>query len=88
MWASGKVTEYTVPTANCIPSSPVAGPDSNIWFAEQTTSRIGHVTPSGNFFSEIVIPGNQEPGGFIFGKNKVIWFQEQDNKVGEITGIL
>ena len=38
------ITEFTPPTAGSQPCLIIVGPDSNLWFTEQTANNIGTVT--------------------------------------------
>jgi streptogramin lyase len=39
----GVVTEFPIPTPNCLPTIPIVGPDGNIWFTEYRADKIGEV---------------------------------------------
>jgi virginiamycin B lyase len=40
----GTITEYTLPSGS-EPLGITAGPDGNLWFTDDGTSRIGKITP-------------------------------------------
>lgn len=44
---SGQVTEYPIPTRYSLVYRMTAGPDGNIWFAENgaTANKIGYIVP-------------------------------------------
>ena len=72
------------------PTGVVAGPDGNIWFAENGLNRIGHMTPAGDVRSEAVIPSSSTfPDGIAAGPDANVWFTEAGgNRVGRVmTGI-
>src|SRR5438128_11788033 len=45
--AAQAITEFPMPTAEGQPFDITAGPDGNLWFTEQSASRIGRITPAG-----------------------------------------
>jgi virginiamycin B lyase len=49
----GAVTEFPLPTAGSAPVGITAGPDGNLWFAEQAGNRIGRITPAA--YAEIAV---------------------------------
>ncbi len=85
--ASGQViTEFTIPTPGSEPEGIVAGPDGNLWFAEQAGNAIGRMTPAG-VFTEFPIPSPATwPETITAGPDGNLWFTEQDgNRIGRIT---
>jgi streptogramin lyase len=40
------ITEFPIPTAGSQPAGIAAGPDGNLWFAEQLGNKIGRITPA------------------------------------------
>jgi YD repeat-containing protein len=67
------VTEYTVPTSNSQPLNITSGPDSNLWFTENNTNKIGKVTTSGTF-TEYSLGANHKPYDIIQGPDGKLWF--------------
>ena len=80
---SGTIVEYPIPTASAAPRGIAAGPDGNLWFAEENPNKIGKITPGGTF-TEYVIPTSAVPGGIAAGPDGNLWFTE-GSKIGKIT---
>src|SRR5215831_2795257 len=82
------VTEFPIPDAlTPRPEGITRGPDGNLWFAENTSSRIGRITPAGVIteFSAGITP-NSGPGAITRGPDGNLWFTEiLANKIGRIT---
>ena len=80
------ITEFTIPTAGSEPEGIVAGPDGNLWFAEQAGNKIGRMTLAG-IFTEFPIPTPSSwPETITVGPDGNLWFTEQDgNRIGRIT---
>jgi streptogramin lyase len=79
--AAPTLTEFALPTANSHPRDIVAGPDGNLWFAENF--KIGRITPTGTL-TEFPLPGLAS--GITAGPDGNLWFAEQpNNKIGRIT---
>jgi len=57
------------------PESIAWGPDSNIWFTEFWTGRIGRMTPAGKVTE---FPGGQSLRGIVAGPDKNLWFVQAD----------
>jgi streptogramin lyase len=70
-----------------LPAGITAGPDGNLWFTEETGSRVGRITPAGTVteFSQGITP-NSAPLGITAGPDGNLWFTEANgNRVGRIT---
>jgi hypothetical protein len=81
----GAVAEFPVPTSTSDPVGIAAGPDGNLWFAEQG-GKIGRITPSGTI-TEFTVPTSvSQPVGIAAGADGNLWFTEQSgNKIGRIA---
>jgi streptogramin lyase len=80
----GAVTEYALPKGS-YPLEVFTGSDSNLWFTDLFTSKIGKITTSGTI-TEYALPEKSEPYGIAAGPDKNLWFTEDvPNKVGKIT---
>jgi streptogramin lyase len=73
--AAGPVVEFTIPTAGSGPQGIALGSDANLWFTEQTASRIGRVTSTGAI-TEFPLPAGRQPIGITSGPDGNIWFAE------------
>jgi len=83
---SGKVTEFTVPTADSGPSGICIGPDSAIWFTEDAADKVGRMTTTGKFTEYVVPTPSSKPGGIAPGADGALWFVEfNGNKIGRVT---
>ena len=80
------ITTIPIPTLACEPEGIVAGPDGNLWFAEQAGNKIGRMTLAG-VFTEFPVPTPAgRPETITTGPDGNLWFTEQDgNKIGRIT---
>src|SRR5438445_12164715 len=67
--------EYPVPTANSSPVDLAAGPDGNMWFVEQSASKIGRITPDGAV-TEFPISNGGPPLDVTAGPAGSLWFTE------------
>ena len=92
MTTSGRLTMFTVPTANAQPFNITTGPDGNLWFIEINADKIGRISPAG-IITEFSIPwpgcgpyGVIEPVGITAGPDGNLWFTEHAcDKIGRIT---
>src|SRR5262249_61650220 len=84
--ASGRCTEYDLPTANATPIGITVGADGNLWFAEKAANRIGRITLNGAI-SEFPLPTpGAGPDGMILGPDGNVWFSETEvSQIGRIT---
>jgi len=82
--ATSDITEFRLPTADSTPEGITAGPDGNLWFAEQA-GRIGRITPAGvvTEFSN-GITADSRPFAITAGPDGNLWFTE-DSAIGRIT---
>src|SRR5882757_2016183 len=74
--ATSDITEFRLPTADSTPEGITAGPDGNLWFAEQA-GRIGRITPAGvvTEFSN-GITADSRPFAITAGPDGNLWFTE------------
>jgi hypothetical protein len=66
--------------------SITSGPDSNLWFTENTASKIGRITTA-SVIAEFATPtSNSGPQGIVAGLDGSLWFTEElVDKVGKST---
>jgi uncharacterized repeat protein (TIGR01451 family) len=83
---TGTFVEFTIPTGGSRPTGITAGPDGNLWFAENNGNKIGRITPAG-VITEFGIPtGSALPFRITAGPDGNVWFTElSGNKIGRIT---
>src|SRR6266516_5495118 len=83
---SGKVREFSVPTAGGGPIGITAGPGGNMWFTEGIGNKIGRITPSGTITEYPVPTPNSIPHSITAGLDGDLWFTEiNSNQIGRIT---
>ncbi|HEY4139543.1 MAG TPA: hypothetical protein VGN65_13860, partial [Casimicrobiaceae bacterium] len=77
-------TEFPGPTG--APRGIAAGPDGNLWFAQDAPDAIGRVTPAGvvTLFTAGVTIG-AFPEVIVLGPDGNLWFAEQAGRIGRIT---
>ncbi len=80
--------QFPIPTASSRPAGIALGVDSNLWFTESATSKIGQLNTAAQI-SEVVTPSkNAGPNQIASGPgpNLNMWFTETNiGKVGQIT---
>src|SRR2546429_324107 len=68
------------------PSGITLGPDGALWFSEQTSNRIGRMTPSGILTEYAVPTDGAGPSSITVGTDGAMWFAEEyAGKIGRIT---
>jgi len=86
---SGTITNFSVGlNAGSKPIGIAPGPDGNIWFTDQGTTRaIGKITPSGTITEYSAgLNAGSSPASITAGPDGNIWFTENSaNKIGRIT---
>jgi streptogramin lyase len=83
--AAPSITEFPLPTAGAQPNGIVAGPDGNLWFAEQAADQIGRMDLAGNVTEFPLAPGS-EPTAITVGPDGNLWFTEfSRDRIGRIT---
>ncbi len=77
-------TEYPLPSGSQ-PEGIAAGPDGRLWFADESTSKIGKITTSGVVTEYALLEGSR-PHAITAGPDGNLWFtQEKIEKIGKIT---
>jgi streptogramin lyase len=69
-------------------SGIVAGDDGKLWFTEQTSSRVGNITPDLSTTNEFIsgITAMSSPREIVAGPDGALWFTEfASNQIGRIT---
>src|SRR5260370_27786382 len=72
----GTITEFPIPTANNDPLGITAGPDSNLWFTERGSNKIGRITTSGTIKEFPLATANGDPWGITAAPDGNLWFTE------------
>ena len=84
----GVVTETPIPTAAATPIGIAAGPDSNMWFAENNGNKIAKIVPATMAITEFTVPTlGSQPRDVTRGPNgnPNVWFDEfAGNKIAWI----
>ncbi len=80
------VTEFPVPAPASFPLGITAGPDSNLWFTEQSKNQIGRITPRGDVTEFPLTTPASLPTGITEGPDGNLWFTERGaNQIGSTT---
>src|SRR5262252_7520364 len=58
------------------PQGIVAGPDGNIWFAEEDGNRVTRISPSGTLVGQTPLSPNGAPQGITVGPDQNVWVTE------------
>lgn len=84
---SGAVSSFIIPTAAANPLGLTTGPDLNVWFVENSASKIGRLNPSSGAITEFPTPtANAGPTNIVLGPDGALWFTENTAvKLGRIT---
>jgi virginiamycin B lyase len=87
--AQPAIVETGLPTAHSWPQGITAGPDGEIWFAEDCNAKIGKISTNMLPTSVVEYPtptSGSRPGGIARGPDGALWFTEfTANKVGRVT---
>ena len=82
----GTITAFSLPTASSQPWGITAGPDGNLWFAEENGNNIGRITPGGKVTEFSLPTAGSDPTGITAGPDGNLWFAESHgNNIGRIT---
>jgi virginiamycin B lyase len=80
---SGQITEFSAGTAD--PFEVVLGPDGAIWFAENSSGKVGRIATDGTLLEFTVPTAGAQVTGITTGPDGAIWFTEiNEAKVGKI----
>jgi virginiamycin B lyase len=80
----GTFTNYLLPPGAHATSITV-GSDSSMWFTEQNTNQIGHITTTG-LMVQYNLAAGAGPQQIVAGASGTLWFTEKSgNKIGRIT---
>ena len=80
---TGSIQEF--PAAYGKPQGIVAGPDGNLWVAEEDSNRIARVSPSGSVLREIALSPGSGPLAIVVGPDGKLWFTEAgSSKIGKL----
>jgi streptogramin lyase len=93
--SSGTVTEFLLPGGTLgsafkdsvpVPFLNTLGPDGNVWFTEQSTDRVGSITPAGAITAFNIPTTNALAYGIASGPDGNVWFTERaGNKIAKVT---
>lgn len=77
--------EYAIPTAGSGPFALATGIDGNIYFTENTASKVGQLSTGGTFNEIATTTANAGPAGIISGPDGGLWFTESEaGKIGTV----
>src|SRR6266487_332033 len=78
------IDEYSTPGNS--PIGITSGPDSNLWFTESGTGKIGKSATSGTITEYTLTNSSSSPTGITSGTDGNLWFTESyTSKIGKIT---
>jgi virginiamycin B lyase len=89
-----KITEWTMPTADCFPRRLEIAPDGMIWIGEFTSGKMARFDPTTQTFKEYKLPGpDPTPYGMGFDADGYLWYDSHrmdlmgrvDTKTGQVT---
>jgi virginiamycin B lyase len=81
-------TTYSVSTPNSEPEGITIGPDSNVWFTENLTGKIGRLVPATGVVTEFSTPDGpgSVPWDIISGPDGALWYTDTSNSyIGRLT---
>jgi streptogramin lyase len=86
-FSPGAPTTHSVPTGGAYPASPARGPDGNVWFCENSKSKIARLNKFGLTIDEYATPtASSAPNGITAGPDGNLWFAEiLSTKIGRST---
>jgi virginiamycin B lyase len=83
--AARTITEFKIKSPNNQPGDMVVGSDNNVWFVDQATNKIGHISHTGVISGAVIPTANSSPVGIAEGSDGAIWFTEAaGNKIGRM----
>jgi virginiamycin B lyase len=80
---AAKLVEFPIPTPASGPSGIAAGPDGNLWFAEQGVNAVGRITPGGAV-TEFPLPRGCCVDGIAAGPDGNLWVTVGGGTAGRI----
>ncbi len=66
------------------PQGIVAGPDGNVWFVEEDSSKVAQMDRNGNLLREIALPAGSAPHGVVVADGRLWFTEEGTSKIGRI----
>jgi streptogramin lyase len=84
---SACMTEFGGLASDASPQEIVQGPDGDLWFIEQGSNKVGHMTLCGTLLNEFSIPtAHAYALGIAVGPDGNLWFTEHvANNIGRLT---
>jgi streptogramin lyase len=82
--AAVSISEYPVPTSFSGPNQITTGPDGNLWYTLNSSSKIGKITPSGTIMEYNI--STLQTGGIVSGPDGNLWVTEPgNNRIARVT---
>src|SRR6266545_2874190 len=66
------------------PQGIVAGPDGNVWFVEEDSSKVAQMDRNGNLLREIALPAGSAPHGVVVADGRLWFTEESANRIGKM----
>jgi streptogramin lyase len=86
--SSGTITQFSIAGAQSLVGLAI-GSDGNIWFTDQYSGIVGHITTSGGGLTRFALPTGSHPQGLCAGRDNNLWFVDQKSSglftIGRIT---
>jgi streptogramin lyase len=84
--ASRTIKEFAIKSAGNQPGDMTLGIDGNVYFVDQATNKIGHITKTGAIGAILIPTAKSNPIGIATGSDGAIWFTEAAaSKVGRLA---
>jgi streptogramin lyase len=81
------ITEFAIKSPANQPGDMTVGTDGNIWFVDQGTNKIGHITKTGAINGFLIPTAKSNPIGITTGSDGAVWFTEAAaHRIGRVTG--
>src|SRR5450755_1942513 len=77
-----RIVEYSIPTVTSNAIAITAGPDGNLWFAEERGNKIGRIATSGRITEYPIPTAGSSPENIIAGPDGNLWFTEYAGSSG------
>ena len=85
--ATRTIKEFTIKSAGNQPGDMTLGIDGNVYFVDQATNKIGHITKGGLIGGILIPTAKSNPIGIATGSDGAIWFTEAAaSKIGRLAG--
>jgi hypothetical protein len=82
---AAEITQYALPANSGPANGMVLGADSNVWFVDDKTSKVGKITTAGAI-TEYAFPEGSSPESIAVGSDNNLWVTDyKTSKIGKVT---